>query len=75
MESIEERKTKQKYLKEEVFENPLIDPTKFIEYLETTKPDLDATNVDNWTLSELITMVQEFKFMDFALKSNTITHS
>lgn len=69
----EEKRIKQNYLKEEIFNDPLTNTEKFTNFLEATKPEVDATDVNNWTLSELIQVVQDFKYLEFTLISTLKT--
>ena len=49
---------KQKFLRENILEKGH-DPEKFIEYL-TMKKGKDEININNWSLQEIETMINEF---------------
>lgn len=51
------RKTKQNYLVDNVV-TPGYDTTKFAEFMNYRR--VDGTNVDNWTMEELVDVVTEF---------------
>ena len=69
------REKKQKYLKEQIMENSELNAEEFTKFMSEAKPKKNGENIDNWTLEELVSKVEEFKTLKMQNKSKLILTS
>lgn len=56
-----DRYQKQKYLKDQILDDPDYDADEFVDFMRKAKENCDGADIDNWTNEELIVRVNEFK--------------
>lgn len=63
------RLMKQKFLKEQILEDPNLDADEFVEFMRLAKPNEEGGDINNWSFDELVNQVQDFKSMKQQLAS------
>lgn len=60
---------KQKFLKEQIMDDPDIETEHFVQFLKEAKPEVNGEDINNWEFEELVDKVQEYKTLQQQLKS------